>query len=97
MIFRRLRPGDPFPSVRVLSQELKINPNTAQRILSTLVERELLETRPGVGTTVADWRPSATPQRRALVTSLIERLVVEARQMGLTLQELIEAVRREWR
>jgi GntR family transcriptional regulator len=27
----QLRPGDRFPSVRVLSQELKINPNTAHR------------------------------------------------------------------
>ena len=33
----QLRPGDRFPSVRTLSQELKVNPNTAQRIVALLV------------------------------------------------------------
>ena len=32
----QLRPGDPFPSVRALSLELKINPNTAHKIVSAL-------------------------------------------------------------
>ena len=27
----QMRPGDKFPSVRVLSQELRINPNTAHK------------------------------------------------------------------
>ena len=34
----QLRAGDRFPSVRALSQELKVNPNTAQRIVALLVE-----------------------------------------------------------
>lgn len=28
----QLKPGEPFPSVRVLSQELRINPNTAHKL-----------------------------------------------------------------
>ena len=31
MMAGQLRPGDAFPSVRTLSRELKINPNTAHR------------------------------------------------------------------
>ena len=68
----QLAPGDAFPSVRVLSQELRINPNTAQKIVGTLVERGLLESRPGIGTVVASWRPEPTPARRALLASHIE-------------------------
>jgi GntR family transcriptional regulator len=37
VIAGQLRPGDPFPSVRALSKELKINPNTAHRVVSQLV------------------------------------------------------------
>ena len=48
----QLRPGDRFPSVRTLSQELKVNPNTAQRIVALLVEGRLLAVEPGVGTVV---------------------------------------------
>jgi GntR family transcriptional regulator len=93
----QLRPGDPFPSVRTLSLELQINPNTAQKIVSTLVERGLLEARPGVGTVVGAWRPSSSANRRALVASRLERLVIEAKQLGLSLSDLVGAIRREWK
>jgi GntR family transcriptional regulator len=97
IITGQLQPGDRFPSVRTLSQELKINPNTAQKILTTLVERRLLEARPGVGTTVAPWRPASDARRRAVLTDHIERLVVEAKRFGVGLADLLDAVRREWK
>src|SRR5688500_19165116 len=93
----QLAPGDAFPSVRALSQELGINPNTAQKIVATLIERGLLEPRPGIGTVVAAWRPAATPARRALLASQIDRLIVEARQLGMGLNDVLEAIRRGWK
>ena len=93
----QLAAGDSFPSVRALSQELAINPNTAQKIVATLIERGLLEPRPGIGTVVAAWRPSATPARRAAMASQIERLVVEAKQLALPLSDVLDAIRRAWK
>src|ERR1039457_2585903 len=49
MVSGQMRPGDPFPSVRALSKELKINPNTAHKIVAHLVSEGLLETRLGIG------------------------------------------------
>ena len=89
--------GDAFPSVRALSQELAINPNTAQKIVTTLIERGLLEPRPGIGTVVADWRPTANPARRAALDSQIERLVIEAKQLALPLSDVLDAIRRAWK
>ena len=89
--------GDAFPSVRALSQELAINPNTAQKIVATLIERGLLEPRPGIGTVVAAWKPSANPARRQAVNAQIERLVVEAKQLALPLSEVLDAIRRAWK
>jgi len=37
MVSGELRPGDPFPSARTLSKELKINPNTAHKATSNLL------------------------------------------------------------
>src|ERR1035438_1132279 len=37
MISGQLRPGDPFPSVRALSKEFKINPNTAHKVVTQLI------------------------------------------------------------
>ena len=42
----QLKPGQPFPSVRVVSQELKINPNTAHKIVAALKGRSLLSIEP---------------------------------------------------
>jgi GntR family transcriptional regulator len=93
----QLQAGDRFPSVRILSQELKINPNTAQRVVATLVERGLLEVQPGIGTLVAAWRPAASSARRAVLHDQIERLVVEARRLGLNVGDVLELIRREWK
>jgi len=93
----QLAAGDAFPSVRALSQELQINPNTAQKIVATLIERGLLEPRPGIGTVVAAWRPAANPAKRAVLTSQLDRLVVEARQLGMTLSDVLDAIRKAWK
>ena len=101
IIIGQLRPGDRFPSVRTLSQELEINPNTAQRALTTLVQRGLLETEPGIGTTVAAWRPASLPGRRAAISEKVaeqvERLVVDAKQLGMDVSEITDAIEREWK
>ena len=93
----QLAAGDAFPSVRVLSQELGINPNTAQKIAATLIERGLLESRPGIGTVVAQWRPAANPARKAVLASQVDRLIVEARQLGMSLDDVLEVIRRAWK
>ena len=100
----QLRPGDRFPSVRALSQELKVNPNTAQRIVALLVEAGLLAVEPGIGTVVTTRGGAAVPAgaaRRADLSALQERLaeplVVEARRLGVSLTELVEIVRARWK
>jgi GntR family transcriptional regulator len=93
----QLQAGDRFPSVRILSQELKINPNTAQKVVTTLVERGLLEVQPGIGTTIAAWRPVASSARRAVLHDHIERLVVDAKRLGLELGDVTDLIRREWK
>lgn len=88
--------GAPFPSVRTLSQSLKINPNTAQKAVSELVREGLLEVNPGIGTLVADWGPASARKRKELLSEELERLLVEAKRLGVTLRELEEAVAEGW-
>ena len=91
-----LPPGGSFPSVRILSRELKINPNTAQKAVAELIREGLLEVRPGIGTVVAEWGPATPAERSALVTEELERFLVEAKRLGLTLPEIQEAVAGAW-
>jgi GntR family transcriptional regulator len=92
----QLQTGDAFPSVRTLSQELKINPNTAHKIVAALTAQRVLTVRPGIGTVVAAPHVAAGSARKALVETEAERLVVEARHARMTLRDLLDAIRRHW-
>src|SRR5271170_490939 len=89
MIAGQMRPGDPFPSVRVLSKELKINPNTAHKVVTQLAASGLLEIRPGVGTVVAAHPEASAAERAQLLSQEIEELVVEAKRLGINLQDMV--------
>lgn len=91
-----LKPGDPFPSVRVLSQDLKINPNTAHKIVAALIERGMLVARPGIGTVVAIAPRATASDRQSVLDDEAERLVVEARRAGLSLQDVLGSIRAHW-
>ena len=97
IISGRLRPGDPFPSVRHLSTAMKIHANTAQRVIAQLKQDGLLEVRPGIGTVVAQPPPSARRERGRILASDIESLTVEAMKMGVTLEELQGFIAEQWR
>jgi GntR family transcriptional regulator len=96
MVSGQLRPGDPFPSVRALSKELKINPNTAHKIVAHLVNEGLLETRPGIGTVVAVLPNSSQEERTRLLGHEIEELVVEAKRLGIELAEMLSSISAHW-
>jgi GntR family transcriptional regulator len=97
MVSGQMRPGDAFPSVRALSKELKINPNTAAKIVAHLANEGLLETRPGIGTVVAEMPDSTAKARTQLLGSEIEQLVVEAKRLGVGREETLASIDAHWR
>jgi GntR family transcriptional regulator len=97
IISRQLRPGDSFPSVRLLSRELKINPNTAHKVVTHLIAAGLLETRPGIGTVVSELPEARNTERTQLLGHEIEQLVVEAKKLGIALDELLASMSSHWR
>lgn len=98
VVARQLKPGEPFPSVRVLSQELRINPNTAHKIVATLVAEGVLVTTPAVGSIVAERGAAADRAAKAeLLGDELERVVVEAKKLGLTLDEVQTGLSAHWK
>jgi GntR family transcriptional regulator len=96
MVAGQLRPGDGFPSVRALSKELKINPNTAAKVVAHLVSEGLLEMRPGIGTVVAKLPDATARERTQLLDQQIEELVVEAKRLGIELDKTQAALTAHW-
>jgi GntR family transcriptional regulator len=93
----QMRPGDPFPSVRLLSKGLKINPNTAHKVITHLVADGLLEVHSGIGTVVAKPASSSAADRGNLLNKELEQLVVEAKKLGLDLDQVTAAVTQHWK
>ncbi len=93
----QLRAGEKFPSVRVLSQELKINPNTAHKVIASLVAEGVLVTTPAVGSIVAEREMGGRKERAELLGAEVEWLVVEAKKLGLELDDVTAAVAAHWK
>ena len=97
VIAGQLRPGDAFPSVRALSKDLRINPNTAHKVVTQLMTEGLLEVLPGIGTVVAAPASSTAAERGYLLRTELEQLVVQAKKLGLELEEVTGAVADHWK
>lgn len=91
-----LTPGQRFPSVRALSLELRINPNTAHKAVALLIEAGLLAAQPGIGTAVAEQRAATRQERGELLGGQLERLVVEAKKLRLEPGDLHRALDDHW-
>jgi len=97
MLSGNLPPGSRFPSVRSLSQELKINPNTAHKVVMALTAEGFLAVNPGIGTIVAQLPAGSTVDRASLLDGDVERLVVEATRLGLSEDQVVSALHKHWR
>ena len=84
-----LRPGERLPTVRQLASELTIAPNTIVKAYNELQRMGLVESRPGVGTVVAEGIEEIDRERR--VQAIFERLRVlvrDAAALGISEDEL---------
>jgi GntR family transcriptional regulator len=93
----QLSAGDPFPSVRSLSQELRINPNTAHKVIAALVAQGVIITTPAIGSVIAPRAPGSGRERAELLGSDLERVVVEAKKLGLTIDEVQAGLAVQWK
>ena len=90
------QPGQAFPSVRALAADLKIHPNTAHKVIQFLIQERWLEARPGIGTVVAEQPEVRAGDRKRLLKDEVEQLVVEAKRVGVNLEDLLETIEAQW-
>jgi GntR family transcriptional regulator len=84
-----LRPEDELPSVRALSGEHLINPNTVVRAYQELEREGLVYKRRGQGTYVAKTaRAMVKEERRRIVARRLTEAVREAGELGLSPDEV---------
>lgn len=84
------------PSITEYSVSYKINPATALKGINLLVDAGLLYKKRGVGMFVANGAQEAlrTKRREQFYHDYVEKLVREARHLGISAQQLTEMMRR---
>ena len=92
-----LRPGDLVPSVRELSKQLVVNPNTVARAYRDLQTEGLLESVRGMGMQVADGAlERCRSARRDMIRQRLRQAIEEARQSKMDPAEIEAILREEW-
>jgi GntR family transcriptional regulator len=90
----RLAPGEELPPIRVLAEQLLVNPNTVARAYRELEVAGIVTKRRTAGTYVSDTgSPLARRERVKILTERVDGLLAEARQLGVGLDELVQLVR----
>jgi GntR family transcriptional regulator len=92
-----LCPGDSFPSVRVISRELRINPNTAQKAVSQLTQLGILEIQPGIGARVRKQANLSIKEVSEILDEPLETLAIEAKHLGIPLAQLEARLKTVWK
>jgi len=92
-----LRPGDLVPSVRELSKQLVVNPNTVARAYRDLQTEGLLESVRGMGLQVCEGAvEQCRTARRELVRQRIRTAIEEARRSQMEPADIETILREEW-
>jgi GntR family transcriptional regulator len=90
----RLAPGEELPPIRVLADQLVINPNTVARAYRELETKGIVCKRRTTGTYVSDaGSPLAREERLKILTERIDALLAEAQQMNVSTKEILDLVR----
>ncbi len=91
-----LSDGDRFPSVRGLSQELRISPTTAHKAVLQLKSEGLLASRPGVGMVVRTDALPSEDDRLRMIAKKLKAFVGEAQALELDLDAVVRALEESW-
>lgn len=90
----RLMPGEELPSIRVLAEQLVVNPNTVARAYRELETAGIVRKQRATGTYISGaGSPLTRAEQRRIVTERVDMLLAEARQVDFSLEEVVELLR----
>jgi GntR family transcriptional regulator len=89
-----LAPGDEIPSIRVLAEQLTVNPNTVARAYLELEHSGIVTKRNGSGTYVAEvGAPLSQRDKIKILAGRADALLSEARQLDVALPDIFKLLR----
>lgn len=90
-----LNGGDKLPSVREFSKEMKVNPNTIQRVYQELEREKLVFTQRGMGTFVTEDTDIIKNLKKDRAAELINQFFLDMGSLGFRIDAIKKMVS-EW-
>jgi len=92
-----LAEGAQLPTIRMLHQALKVNPNTVAKAYRELEHMGLISSQRGSGSFVAPAQERAvlsTKEKKARINALFARMTAEAKAYGIQVEEIVTHISR---
>lgn len=93
IVTEKLKPGDKLPSVRDMAAELKVNPNTLQRVYQELEREGITYTQRGMGTFVMEDIKMITDLKKEMSKEIIDNFLMGMKNLGFSEEEIIEIIK----
>jgi len=89
-----LRTGEALPSIRPLSEELRVNRNTVAKAYSELESQGVIETLPGRGCFLQENQSALRKEaRRKLLIGDVDQAIVQAHHLQVSRDEFLALIR----
>lgn len=92
----KLEPGQEIPSRRELANQLKINPNTAQRAYKEMEEQQLIHTERNFPSTITKDEKVLGAVREELLLAAVDTFLNAVRPIQVPVDELLNVVKEKY-
>lgn len=92
----KLEPGQEIPSRRELANQLKINPNTAQRAYKEMEEQGLIHTERNFPSTITKDEKVLGGVREELLLNAVDSFLQAVRPINVPIDELVNLVKEKY-
>src|SRR5436190_3825227 len=90
----RLQPGEELPPIRVLAEQLTVNPNTVARAYLQLEHAGIVTKRHGSGTYVSESRSTVSQREKTkILAKRVDALLAEAKHLEVEVSDVIKLLR----
>jgi GntR family transcriptional regulator len=95
VIIGEIKEGDKLPSVRELSSELKVNPNTISRVYQELERDGLTYTQRGMGTFITEDKDVLFSLKKTIAKDIVSKFIYQIRELHFDKEEILTLLEEE--
>lgn len=92
IVIGELRGGDKVASVRECASELKVNPNTVQRVYAELENEKLIYTQRGIGKFVTENKDIVHKMKIDMFNGTLEKFIKDSKELGFSKEDIIKII-----